>query len=497
MPGRPSHVLLSCLALACAFACAGASSVQGASSSSSTVGVTVLSATQLDTTGCAPNTAGVTLFGSVTAGSSTVTSADCVIAFGSSNDTSMLRIAQEDGAGRALVHDGWTQQLASGSGLMHDVSAQDDQNAIAVGTVGRIFRTTNGGTTWTPTALGGASLYGVHQFDSTHAWAVGASATIWKTVDGSTWTSSSSGVAGAANIWNVASTAANNAWVVASSGDIRATFDGGATWALQANPGQQLLDIVAVSATELFAVGGNGTILHTINSGTTWTAQTSGTGTYLRSVDAADANNLWVTGSNGVVLHTTNGGVTWSPQASGTTTDLDRVAAVTATRAFAVGATGLLRQTDDGGATWTAGTIATTEDLGGVDYANGRAWIVGDHATVFASPDVDVPDYATGVDDWDQGSNGAFGACLRAQSGTGATAGWPVDGNATCTTNDTDPWNGIPTTPGAAGALVMRGTSTMATDLVARLRFGVRALNTTRAGDYRARLTFSVIAPNA
>ncbi|MBC7461223.1 MAG: hypothetical protein H7287_07665 [Thermoleophilia bacterium] len=486
-----------CFALALAVACACASSVQGASATS-TIGVTVLPSTQLDTTGCVPNTAGVTLFGSVTAGSSTVTSADCVVAFGSSNDTSMLRVAQEDGAGRALVHDGWSPQVSGASGLIHDLSARDENNAIAVGTGRRIFRTTNAGATWTLQVLGGASLYGVFQFDATRAWAVGASGTIVATTDGTTWVAQTS--AAVASINNIVATSALNAWFVTDQGEIFVTVDGGTTWSVQrAATGVRLTDIIAVGSQELYAVGANGTILHTVDGGATWPAQVSGTSTQLRSIDAVDTNpgTIWASGNAGLLLKTANGGATWSAQVSGTATNLNRIAAITPLRAYAVGDSGTLRQTEDGGATWTTGTISTPENLEGVDYAAGRAWIVGTNGAIFVSPDVDVPDYVNNVDDWDQGVSGSFGACLRAQTGTGATAGWPVDADATCTTTDTDPWNGIPTTPGVAGALIMRGTTATATDLVARIRFGVRAVSTTRAGDYRARLTFSVVAPNA
>ncbi len=74
----------------------------GAATAGIVVGVTIPSATMLDANGCRAGTSGVTEFGTVLPGSRAVTSAACVIAFGSSNDSSRLRVRQYDGTGQAM-----------------------------------------------------------------------------------------------------------------------------------------------------------------------------------------------------------------------------------------------------------------------------------------------------------------------------------------------------------------------------------------------------------
>ncbi len=61
------------------------------------------SATNLSTTGCPSLEPGVTDLGVVLPGASVVTPIDCEVVFGSSNDTSMLRLFQADGGGDAMV----------------------------------------------------------------------------------------------------------------------------------------------------------------------------------------------------------------------------------------------------------------------------------------------------------------------------------------------------------------------------------------------------------
>jgi len=77
-------------------------STAASSTANTTVTVTVLSATNLDATGCATGTANVTDFGIVFPGSSSVTSLDCNLIWGSSNDSAMLRTYQQDQYGKAL-----------------------------------------------------------------------------------------------------------------------------------------------------------------------------------------------------------------------------------------------------------------------------------------------------------------------------------------------------------------------------------------------------------
>ncbi len=98
-------------------AVAAGSPIAGGATSSTVVGATVPSATFIDDAGCPPFTTGITEFGTVMPGSSSVTSLDCSVVFGSSNDTSMLRIAQQDrlGTGMWRLTDGTLDTGAFGS----------------------------------------------------------------------------------------------------------------------------------------------------------------------------------------------------------------------------------------------------------------------------------------------------------------------------------------------------------------------------------------------
>ncbi|MCW2927063.1 MAG: hypothetical protein JWM86_1031 [Thermoleophilia bacterium] len=124
----------------------------------------------------------------------------------------------------------------------------------------------------------------------------------------------------------------------------------------------------------------------------------------------------------------------------------------------------------------------------------GSSSLSGDAAAVTLSlrNEGSIADYATGVTDFATGAS-AFGACLRATSGSTPTAGWPVDPAGTCAASDAAPWRAIPdvatsiaTTPSIGG---MGAT--------ASFRFGARAASNQPPGDYEAPLRFEVLAPGA
>ena len=104
-PGERVRVLARALAPATALTAvlvALGAPTSGAATSNTVVGATVPTATVVGLLGCAPRAAGVTDFGPVTAGSSTVTPSDCVVTFGSSNSGAQLMMRQTDGRGDAM-----------------------------------------------------------------------------------------------------------------------------------------------------------------------------------------------------------------------------------------------------------------------------------------------------------------------------------------------------------------------------------------------------------
>ena len=87
---RPAR-LGACVGVLAAALLATLVATSGAATGSTVVGATVPSATTVDVAGCPSRTDGITSFGTVQPGDAQVTTLDCTVLFGSSNDTARLR----------------------------------------------------------------------------------------------------------------------------------------------------------------------------------------------------------------------------------------------------------------------------------------------------------------------------------------------------------------------------------------------------------------------
>gem|GEM_PF-2907843 len=185
----------------------------------------------------------------------------------------------------------------------------------ATGTVvGGIYRTADGGRTWTTqqSPLGDGLYSDVLFTDENTGTIVGDEGTILRTTDGGeTWIAQD----GRTDVTfrGVSFADASSGMVVGDEGTIRRTTDGGATWELQDSGTQATLHAVSFASIDTgVAVGVDGLILRTTDGGDTW-IKLSGFGTEpLNDVWFADANVGTIVGNAGTFLRTTDAGATWA-----------------------------------------------------------------------------------------------------------------------------------------------------------------------------------------
>lgn len=151
-----------------------------------------------------------------------------------------------------------------------DVTFVNNSVAIAVGDVGFIYRSTDGGADW-----GGVT---VDNGDGVDLNAVDASG--------------------------------NNVVVVGDAAEILYSTDAGATWFDPAsNPAtDNLNDVLFLTSSIVLAVGDDGEIVGSTDGGQNWTAQSSGVGVgdHLLAISFNGLNNTLVAGDGGIVLLSTN-----------------------------------------------------------------------------------------------------------------------------------------------------------------------------------------------
>lgn len=198
----------------------------------------------------------------------------------------------------------WPEAQLIESGFeLHDIYAVDDNHAWAVGTWGKVYRTTNG-ETWEMVDSGATDLYGVHFVDIERGWAVGWHGTIITSDDtGLTWSPQSSGT----TTWLKSAyfTDDSNGWVV-GDGVILKTSDGGETWNTVPGEWEQegwyLQDVFFLDTNDGWAVGEDGRVLVTHDGGDTWTTHTVDPPIDLYALAATDLHHVWVAGDWGFVF---------------------------------------------------------------------------------------------------------------------------------------------------------------------------------------------------
>jgi len=165
----------------------------------------------------------------------------------------------------------WQSLNVTNTGALSGLAIVDSQTLVAVsGAFDAIYRSTNGGVTWTAVPHpGGGAWFGAVRF-----------------VPGT-----------------------QTGWTIGEGGKILKSTDGGATWVLQRDASHEnnLLDVSFADLNNGWAVGGEQ--LHTSDGGATWVPQNTGLSISF-SVFAVNPTTAWIGGIEDIV-RTTDGGVTW------------------------------------------------------------------------------------------------------------------------------------------------------------------------------------------
>ncbi|MDP7021441.1 MAG: YCF48-related protein [Candidatus Krumholzibacteria bacterium] len=224
------------------------------------------------------------------------------------------------------------------------------------GTDERLYRTLDGGASWTPVTTGlDTGLRGMVAVSASYAIAVGDQGHILRTVDGVNWSESPSPTT--TKLMDV-DARGNMAWAVGENGVILRSEDTGASWTQVTCPvPSKLRDVSAASESEVWAAGEFGAILLSLDGGLNWDiVEIAPAATSLYAVEAAPSGNVYAAGLYGKAVHSADEGESWT-EITGLENTLKAIDFPSPSIGWIGGGmsdAAFLWKTEDGGNSWTA-----------------------------------------------------------------------------------------------------------------------------------------------
>ncbi len=214
-----------------------------------------------------------------------------------SNHVWVVGNSQFPNIGRIYYYDGtvWTLQTRTigGSNFIYDAYAEDINNVRATGNQGDIFRTTDGGISWTiDTDTGGEIWTGIHGINGDNIWVVGAqSPSQILFYNGSEWAVQTEIELGSSKyLRDVTAVAPDDVWACGDTG-VMLHYDG-ATWGIFTELGDDLKAITSINADKIWAVSNQSQVFQ--YDGLAWALQTDlGGYTSQAALDASAPSDVW------------------------------------------------------------------------------------------------------------------------------------------------------------------------------------------------------------
>jgi photosystem II stability/assembly factor-like uncharacterized protein len=253
----------------------------------------------------------------------------------------------------------WSNPQPQGNHLQ-SVYFFDDNTGFAVGNMGTVLKTTDGGNHWDILYLPGhPSLYSIHFFGTEVGIITGENGTIFRTADeGETWDDRS--IDPGHDLFSVYLYNSDTGYIVgcddySDRGILYKTTNGGETWTLVNTTSRWLYTVYPIGGSTVFAAGGDG-IYRSNNGGLNWLDSLLTPHPIASLCFSDDDHGVAAGGGNeeDLFMITTNGGDSWNQIYQMPTLYYSSVFFSSALTGYAIGYSygNIVMKTIDGGITW-------------------------------------------------------------------------------------------------------------------------------------------------
>jgi len=284
----------------------------------------------------------------------------------------------------------WELQVSGTSNNLIGLAMPDAQNGWIIGQGDpRFFRTRDGGRIWNsePSPPGGNAMVDICALDTLHLWITNGDSIIFTQDGGRTW----QGTFMLVNCAGISFVDTLLGFTV-SSGLILRSSDGGRTWPDTAIVPGPLFSIHMVNGMRGWTCYWPGLVYHTRDGWRTWVEQPIGVGGVLNDISFQDTMRGYLCGGDNnvpaTIYRTTNAGATWlwdSTLARGNNAFYGIDGRFQPSGALTVGAAGGIVKTTDGGTTWR---VIDNTDIGNRSLLNvafrnvNQGWAVGTYGVI-------------------------------------------------------------------------------------------------------------------
>jgi photosystem II stability/assembly factor-like uncharacterized protein len=262
----------------------------------------------------------------------------------------------------------WATQTTGGANYLNTLYFIDENTGFSAGGSlnGEAVKTTNGGATWQLVYQESPAVYSIKFITPLKGFLGCEEGRVYKTSDGgNTWTFALSDTG--LDILSLNFTDANTGFGFGTGSVCTKTTDGGNNWyeyPMGIPMGSQYFDAVATPNGNLIAAGSYGSMVRSTNGGVSFITPPNVTNEYISDMEFVNSSTGYAVAgySGGDILKTTNSGETWVSQITQYTTPIYGIAASTDQIVHLAGSIDLLKTTN-GGTNWVKTYSSTTNEI--------------------------------------------------------------------------------------------------------------------------------------
>lgn len=291
----------------------------------------------------------------------------------------------------------WATQSTGDANYIFELYFLDENTGFGYGgpTYTEVIKTTNGGASWYMVSQESYIAYSMY-FITPQIGIYGCEqGRVYRTTDGGeTWNYAI--CPSSVDIYSMQFINANTGFGFGSGSVYVKTTDGGMNWDELIIPGgsiRQYYDAEATPNGTIHAVGSFGTMIRTTNAGTTFLSQPYVTERSISNIKFVDVNTGYAVSGygQGDILKTTNSGETWVSQVSTYTLPLYGISFIDAQTGYLAGSINI-KKTTNGGTNWVDVYTSTTNEIfGDVFFTNvNTGYAVGSYSKVLKTTNAGV-----------------------------------------------------------------------------------------------------------